>query len=407
MRSTLFRSIVILTVVMGLWTPCRAQTGLPPETPEIDALLARAIVQHQAGDLLGAIENYREALDKAPDRADIRSNLGAALVALGRFAQGIDEYRTALAGHEDVQIRQNLALALYKAERTDEAIGELERVLQAEPGNRQAALVLADCLLQAGRVKEVIDLLSPREAAFPEDMAYAYLLGTALLQQGETQRGEVLVDRIFRKGESAEGHLLMGMAHLNKRNYQLAASELARSVELNPSLATAQVLYGRAILASGDRERAARAFRKALEIQPSNFEANLQLGNIYRLEQRYEDAMRFLKRAEASRAGELPLRHAMAATYLALGDAEKAREILEGVVKEAPSFVDGHVLLATTYYRLKRKEEGDRERQIIERLNAENQARQPGAMSEGPSPAQSPQNGQPGSAPSAAPTPQD
>jgi hypothetical protein len=37
------------------------------------------------------------------------------------------------------------------------------------------------------------------------------------------------------------------------------------------------------------------------------------------------------------------------------------------------------VLLATTYYRLKRKEDGDRERALIDKLTAENQAKQPGA----------------------------
>jgi hypothetical protein len=51
-----------------------------------------------------------------------------------------------------------------------------------------------------------------------------------LLKRGETARGQVLIDRIFRQGESAEGHLLMGMAHLNSRDYQNAGNELARTV---------------------------------------------------------------------------------------------------------------------------------------------------------------------------------
>ena len=38
-----------------------------------------------------------------------------------------------------------------------------------------------------------------------------------------------------------------------------------------------------------------------------------------------------------------------------------------------------HVLLATAYYRLKRKDDGDRERAEVARLTAANQARQPGA----------------------------
>ena len=48
------------------------------------------------------------------------------------------------------------------------------------------------------------------------------------------------------------------------------------------------------------------------------------------------------------------------------------------------------VLLATAYYRLKLKDQGDRERAIVARLNAENQAKQPGAKAaDSPAPAAS------------------
>ena len=131
--------------------------------------------------------------------------------------------------------------------------------------------------------------------------------------------------------------------------------------------------------ASASARRPCARYRKALEQQPDSFDANLQLGTLYRLDQKFDLAMTYLKRAEAVRPDDLALRHAMAATFLSLGEADKARELLESVTKEAPAFVDGHVLLATTYYRLKRKEDGDRERALIEKLNAENQAKQPGA----------------------------
>jgi Tfp pilus assembly protein PilF len=52
--------------------------------------------------------------------------------------------------------------------------------------------------------------------------------------------------------------------------------------------------------------------------------------------------------------------------------------MFEEVVKEAPDMVDAHVQLATAYNRLKRKEDADRERAIIDRLNAEAQAKQRG-----------------------------
>lgn len=373
-RLTLLAAFLLLAA-----RPAPAQQAPSPGDQQVDDLLSRGLVAHKAGDLMGAVQNYQVALDMAPDRADIRSNLGAALIGLGRFAEGIDQYRKALSGREDPSTRLNLALAFYKAGRNEEAVPEFQKVLQADAGSKQAALLLADCLLQGDRDREVIDLLTPRAADFPEDLAYAYLLGTALLRQNETEKGQVLIDRIFKQGESAEGHLLMGMAHLNRRDYQSAVPELATAVQLNPALPSLQAMYGRALLGIGEREKAMRAYRTALEQQPDSFEANLQLGTLLRLDQKPDLAMTYLKRAQAIRADDLALRHAMAATFLSLGEADKARELLEAVVKEAPSFVDGHVLLATTYYRLKRKEDGDRERATIERLNAENQAKQPGA----------------------------
>jgi hypothetical protein len=60
---------------------------------------------------------------------------------------------------------------------------------------------------------------------------------------------------------------------------------------------------------------------------------------------------------------------------LALGNLEKATAILEEVTREAPKFVEGHITLATAYYRQKRKADGDRERAIVAELNAETQAK--------------------------------
>jgi Tfp pilus assembly protein PilF len=58
------------------------------------------------------------------------------------------------------------------------------------------------------------------------------------------------------------------------------------------------------------------------------------------------------------------------------GNVDAARRSLEAIVKEAPSFTEAHVTLATVYYRLKRKEDGDRERALVQKLNRETQAKQ-------------------------------
>jgi Tfp pilus assembly protein PilF len=57
---------------------------------------------------------------------------------------------------------------------------------------------------------------------------------------------------------------------------------------------------------------------------------------------------------------------------------DASRAALESILKEAPNFTEAHVTLATIYYRLKRKADGDNERVIVLKLNADAQAKEPG-----------------------------
>jgi hypothetical protein len=51
--------------------------------------------------------------------------------------------------------------------------------------------------------------------------------------------------------------------------------------------------------------------------------------------------------------------------------------LLEGVLKEHGDFVEARVLLASVYYRLNRKEDGDREKALIQKSSADQQAKPP------------------------------
>ena len=66
----------------------------------------------------------------------------------------------------------------------------------------------------------------------------------------------------------------------------------------------------------------------------------------------------------------------LASLRLLTGHNEEAVQILEGIVKDAPDLVEAHVQLATAYNRLKRPEDAQREKAIVDRLNAEAQAKQ-------------------------------
>lgn len=382
----LHKLLGVVLLVLGGLAPAFAQAPAD-RADDLDRMLAQAVEMHQAGDLLGAVNAYRVVLQSTPDRPDVRSNLGAALVRLGRLEEGIAEYREAIRLEPgNAAYHFNLGLAYYKGVRPQEAIPEFRNVLALDQTHRAARLLLADCQSQTGDDAGVVETLAPHEAEYGEDLAYAYLLGMALVRTGEQARGQVFVDRIFKAGESAEAHVLMGLAYLTAFDYKSAIASFAKAATLNPDLPRVRSLYGRALLSSGDSAAANRQFLLALEQNPNDFEANLQLGGIRQRDQKFEEALAYLNRAAALRPDDLAVRHATASVYLATGQAEKALPLLEAVVRDAPEYVDARVLLATTYYRLKRREDGDRERAEATRLTAEQQARQPGARQAAPPP---------------------
>jgi tetratricopeptide (TPR) repeat protein len=360
-----------------LLAPAVAQTQ---ELPDADTLFGRGVQLHQGGDVVGAIEAYQAALEKDPARFDARSNLGAAYAQLGRYDEAAAHYRVVLgAAPGQVQVRFNLALALYKAGRLKEAADELEKVAAQEPGNRNAVLLLANCRAQAGDQAGVIALLSPREAEFKDDRLFAYLLGNALLSRNELMRGQAYIERLFQGGETPEARVLMGVAHLRRKDYPAALPELERAAQMNGDLRTVHSLLGRVLMGMGRRDEAMKAFRRELEKDPNDFDANVYIGLFLKEDGKLDEAEAYLTRAGRLRPQDPAALYALGSLHLALGRLDESRKALESVTAQVPGYRQAHVLLASVYYRQKDKAQGDRHRDIAEKLRAEEQAKEPGA----------------------------
>ena len=350
-------------------------------SPSPQELLKQAVEAHQAGKLDDAIRDYRRVLEIYPQMGEVRSNLGAALAASGHYSEAISEYNRALAQKPDPRVRLNLALAYYKTSQYPKAIETLRKVRNEQPGELQPILVLADCYLRLGQNKEVAELLAPLRQNDPGNLAINYMLGTALIRDGQTARGQLVIERILKNGDSAEARFLMGTTKFMVNDLAGAVADLKKAVDLNPGLPGVYSYYGLALLSTGDPTSARTAFEKELTLDPNNFEANLRMGVLLRQDEDNPGAFKYFEHALRLRPGDIGVRYQMAATELAMGQVEQARRDLETMLKESPNFTEAHVTLATAYYREKRKADGDRERAIVSKLNAQKQATEPGAQS--------------------------
>lgn len=376
MRLALF--LIASAIAVG---PAQAQPQPSEPNPNLVAIAQAALKAQQKGQLNEAEVGYRKFLEAEPRNVEVLANLGVVYAGLGRYDDAIATYRKALAiSSLSTPIRMNLGLAYYKGARCGEALSEFALVLQSDPGLYSALLLSADCHMQLGQYDKAIAQLTPIAPAHTDDAAFNYVLGMALLQDKQTNEGAVYLDRILKQGDSAEARLLMGMALRAGADYTNARDEFAKAVALNPQLPMAQSLYGQALLSTGDRERARVAFANELATNPNDFESNLYLGVILKEEQNYTEAQRYFDKALVVRPADPGAQYQRATLLLATGDNQAALSTLERLVADNPSFTEAHVSLATVYYRLRRKADGDRHKAIAEQLTAAAQARQPGAQ---------------------------
>jgi Tfp pilus assembly protein PilF len=196
------------------------------------------------------------------------------------------------------------------------------------------------------------------------------------LRTEQIEKGQALIDHILRKGDSAEARIMMGVAKLEMNDFNGAIDDLKRAVDLNPELPTAHGLYAQALLETGNRDLAKREFEVELARNPLDFQANLYFGVLLKEEQQFDDALKHFNVALGVRPREIATRYQIASLKLATRETDAALALLEELVKEAPTFLEAHVSLATAYYRLNRREDADRERAIVDQLNKELQAKQ-------------------------------
>jgi tetratricopeptide (TPR) repeat protein len=369
-----FRLAVIAAGFLFGQIALQAQTNPSPQE-----LLKEAVTFHQQGKLVEAIRDYELFLDVYPDAPEVRSNLGAALAATGKYAQAIEQYKLALMKKSDPKLQLNLALAYYKTDDFADAIVELEKVRAVDRNNRQAQTLLADSYVHTGENKKAIDLLWPVYATSSNDAAVDYVLGTALARDGQADLAQRVINPLMEGPDSAEKHMLLGTARFAARDYPGALQELRKAAEMNATLPEVNSYYGQALFSNGHTEESKALFEKELAQNPSDFQSNVHIGLLLKQDQNYEDALKFLKRALASRPGDAAVRYQIALVKMAQGKDQVALDELEQIVSESPKFLEAHVTLSTLYYRLKRKADGNREREIVQTLTAERQAEQPAA----------------------------
>ena len=289
-------------------------------------------------DAASAIESLRRAVAAAPGSTPLRLKLAAAYFRLGDLAHARMEYETVHA---------------------------------AEPANLAAALGLGYTYVKLGRFDEAVELLAPLEHGHASNLDLEYVLGYAEIESGQSTQGIPRMEAVARSKHSADAYVIAGSAWMYLRQYRPAQDDLEAAKALNPNLPGLQTLVGHVCYAMGNLDAAVSAFQAALRQNPQDFLANLYLGSIRLKEGDFADARPLLELA-LELGPNVPLARLEVAKLDGMtGKDDQALKELEALERDHPEWLDPHVELAALYYKLHRPADGERERQIVLKLQAQ------------------------------------
>jgi tetratricopeptide (TPR) repeat protein len=379
MRFSLL-GVIPFIIHLSLWVS--AQGSSPPQNldRESERHFARGVQLQQRGDLQNARLAYEAALKSAPRRVEALSNLGSVFGQLKDFDRAIPCYRKALALNPALyQVRYHLGAAYFQTQKFELAQQEFQRVVKAEPADIQARQFLALSFLKQNKLPEGIAELEKVCSAQPENLDAAYTLTSAYISNQQLDKAGGFISKALADQSSAEASLIRGSYQIAVKKYLKAAEELTRAKELNPKLPLVHSQLGYVQLCIGNTSLAIQEFQAELADNPMDFNSNACLSWIYRENGRPEEAAVLLRRALELKPDDAGMLFQLASLTQAQGQKEEAVRLLERVVTEKPDYTPAHVLLARLYFQLKQMDNARREREIINRLNLEEQSRQPSA----------------------------
>jgi tetratricopeptide (TPR) repeat protein len=175
------------------------------ENPEV--LRVQAYYLESNADYAGAVDAYRRAIEKAPERSYLHLSLGHALRALKQYDAAIQSYqRAADLFPQDARAEGGMGMAYYALEEYDSARSHLERALEIDPNYATGW----------GQLGWVFYVQKQYEKAQPE-----------FEKAVELEKDPV---------KNATYRHALGWIYLNTKQYAKAKQEFTRALEENPEL---------------------------------------------------------------------------------------------------------------------------------------------------------------------------
>jgi tetratricopeptide (TPR) repeat protein len=164
----------------------------------------------------------------------------------------------------------------------EEAYQSLQRAVALTPDNPQYDYALGAVILQRNDHREAIPLFQKYRQLKPDDPHGMLALGAAYLENLDYDKARPELDGAARHSETAPGaHYYLARLANHAGDFAGALKEFELAIQANPNMPESYAEMGALFIKLRDYTQAEKALRKALELYPESYAANLNLMVLY------------------------------------------------------------------------------------------------------------------------------
>ena len=253
----------------------------------------------RSADYAGAETVFAKAFAASPDSFNILYNLGVMASLAGHHERARE---VLLAGL--IQQPGNVGL-LYRLAVSEEATGRFENAaehlvlgVKLAPLRADIRKLLALALMESGALADASTQWQRYLELQPDDEEARREAGFTLAKLGEIQKGSAAIEAyVKRHPEDPVGHFELGQAE-KTRAIVKANLHFGLALALRPDYAAALIARGSLAYQQGLPEAALPDLERGIALAPRDTQALDRLGQVYGALNRFDDAVRVLRRAD-------------------------------------------------------------------------------------------------------------
>jgi tetratricopeptide (TPR) repeat protein len=304
--------------------------------------------------------------------------------------RAISEYKQAITSDpESLFLRVELADLYWRVSRVGDAIHEAEDVLKSDPDYPDAHRLLARVYwhmlgenqtenVNKENIRKDIEHMEALTRLQPSDLDSWQVLGRLYKMNNQPQKAEEAFKKVLNVDPDSKGGLtslaqlyseqgdyagavdllkkipeadmdppllgMLGYAYSQTHDFDSAVATYEKALAQDPENAQLHQAYADALMSIGNTPAARAEFEKVLKADPDDASTYLRLEQLDRQEGQFDQARKDLERAKTLQADNLEIPYQQALLEDAVGNQDRAIELLQGLVKKSERPGDQYTL---------------------------------------------------------------